>query len=89
VWVAGFPGNAKPLRRAARHDGFFPANLAHLRQDTAAPYDFAAGLPPGTDPGPYAKGAPPGGWSGSRGTRCRWTVAQRASRRPGGSLSHE
>jgi alkanesulfonate monooxygenase SsuD/methylene tetrahydromethanopterin reductase-like flavin-dependent oxidoreductase (luciferase family) len=27
VWVAGYPGRAKPLRRAARHDGFFPINL--------------------------------------------------------------
>jgi alkanesulfonate monooxygenase SsuD/methylene tetrahydromethanopterin reductase-like flavin-dependent oxidoreductase (luciferase family) len=68
VWVAGFPGNVKPLRRAARHDGFFPANLEHpdqlaeivaaitdLRQRTTAPYDFAVGLPPGIDPAPYTK----------------------------------
>jgi alkanesulfonate monooxygenase SsuD/methylene tetrahydromethanopterin reductase-like flavin-dependent oxidoreductase (luciferase family) len=68
VWVAGFPGNVKPLRRAARHDGFFPANLEHpdqlaeivatitdFRQHTTAPYDFAVGLPHGTDPAPYAK----------------------------------
>lgn len=27
VWVAAFPGNAKPLRRAARYDGFFPINV--------------------------------------------------------------
>jgi alkanesulfonate monooxygenase SsuD/methylene tetrahydromethanopterin reductase-like flavin-dependent oxidoreductase (luciferase family) len=67
VWVAGFPGNIKPLRRAARHDGFFPANLDHpdqltevvaiitdLRRHSTAPYDFAVGLPPGTDPAPYA-----------------------------------
>jgi hypothetical protein len=68
VWVAGFPGNIKPLRRAARHDGFFPANLEHpdqlteivatiteLRQHTTAPYDIAVGLSPGTDPAPYAE----------------------------------
>jgi alkanesulfonate monooxygenase SsuD/methylene tetrahydromethanopterin reductase-like flavin-dependent oxidoreductase (luciferase family) len=68
VWVAGFPGNVKPLRRAARHDGFFPANLEHpdqlteivatiteLRQHTTAPYDIAVGLSPGTDPAPYAE----------------------------------
>ena len=68
VWVAGFPGNRKPQRRAARYDGFFPANLEHpdqlaevvvtitqLRQDTTAPYDIAVGLPPGTDPAPWAK----------------------------------
>ncbi|MET9311044.1 LLM class flavin-dependent oxidoreductase [Kribbella sp. NPDC003505] len=29
VWVAGFPGNAAPMRRAARHDGFFPVNFEH------------------------------------------------------------
>jgi alkanesulfonate monooxygenase SsuD/methylene tetrahydromethanopterin reductase-like flavin-dependent oxidoreductase (luciferase family) len=27
VWVAGFPGKSKPMRRAARYDGFFPVNL--------------------------------------------------------------
>jgi alkanesulfonate monooxygenase SsuD/methylene tetrahydromethanopterin reductase-like flavin-dependent oxidoreductase (luciferase family) len=87
VWVAGFPGNVKPLRRAARHDGFFPANLEHpdqfaeivatvtdLRQHTTAPYDFAVGLPPGIDPAPMPRRAPPGGWSSSRGTRCRLTA---------------
>lgn len=68
VWVAGFPGNRKPLRRAARYDGFFPANLehpdqlaeivamiTHLRQHTAAPFDITVGLPLGVDPAPYAK----------------------------------
>ncbi|TCO59605.1 LLM class flavin-dependent oxidoreductase [Actinocrispum wychmicini] len=68
VWAAGFPGNVKPLRRAARHDGFFPVNLERpeqladvvatitgLRQDATAPFDIAAALPPGTDPAPYAK----------------------------------
>ena len=68
VWTAGFPGNGKPLRRAAGYDGFFPANLehpdqlaeiiatiTHLCQHTTTPYDYAVGLPPGTDPAPYAK----------------------------------
>ena len=67
VWVAGFPGNVKPLRRAARFDGFFPANLEHpdqLAEITAAiaelrhddgPYDIAVGLPVGVDPLPYAR----------------------------------
>jgi alkanesulfonate monooxygenase SsuD/methylene tetrahydromethanopterin reductase-like flavin-dependent oxidoreductase (luciferase family) len=68
VWVAGFPGNVKPLRRAARYDGFFPANLEHpdqlteiaatiaeLLRDTAARYDLAVGLPVGVDPVPYAQ----------------------------------
>ena len=68
VWAAGLPGNVKPLRRAARHDGFFPVNLEHpdqvaeivttityLRQAETTPYDFAIPLPPGADPAPYAK----------------------------------
>lgn len=67
VWVAGFPGNLKPLQRAARHDGFFPVNLEHpdqlaeiattiadLRGHATARYDIAVALPPGTDPAPYA-----------------------------------
>jgi alkanesulfonate monooxygenase SsuD/methylene tetrahydromethanopterin reductase-like flavin-dependent oxidoreductase (luciferase family) len=28
VWIAGFPGSIRPLRRAARYDGFFPVNLS-------------------------------------------------------------
>jgi alkanesulfonate monooxygenase SsuD/methylene tetrahydromethanopterin reductase-like flavin-dependent oxidoreductase (luciferase family) len=68
VWVAGFPGNAKPMRRAARYAGFFPANLDHpdqlaevvaaiaeLRADATAPYDIVVGLPVGVDPRPYAE----------------------------------
>jgi alkanesulfonate monooxygenase SsuD/methylene tetrahydromethanopterin reductase-like flavin-dependent oxidoreductase (luciferase family) len=67
VWVAGFPGKPRPLRRAARYDGFFPVNLTHpgqladvtatitgLREDPATRYDIAIALPPGTDPAPYA-----------------------------------
>jgi alkanesulfonate monooxygenase SsuD/methylene tetrahydromethanopterin reductase-like flavin-dependent oxidoreductase (luciferase family) len=67
VWVAAMAGNARPLRRAARHDGFFPVNLRHpdelaealatitgLRADPRTPYDVAVGLAPGTDPRPYA-----------------------------------
>ncbi len=66
VWIAGFPGNVKPMRRAARYDGFFPVNLEHpdqlaevvatvteLRQDPTAPYDFVVGLPVGVDPHPW------------------------------------
>ncbi len=68
VWVAGFPGNLGPVRRAARHDGFFPVNVEHpgqlaeiaaaiagLRQHTTGPYDIAIALPPGTDLAPYAE----------------------------------
>jgi alkanesulfonate monooxygenase SsuD/methylene tetrahydromethanopterin reductase-like flavin-dependent oxidoreductase (luciferase family) len=67
VWVAGQAGNAKPMRRAARHDGFFPVNLDHadqlaemvatvtdLRQGNTSPYDIVVGLPLGVDPAPYA-----------------------------------
>jgi alkanesulfonate monooxygenase SsuD/methylene tetrahydromethanopterin reductase-like flavin-dependent oxidoreductase (luciferase family) len=66
VWVAGFPGNARPRRRAARWDGFFPVNLAGpdqlaeevaavtaLRDDPAAPYDVIAAIRPGSDPAPF------------------------------------
>jgi alkanesulfonate monooxygenase SsuD/methylene tetrahydromethanopterin reductase-like flavin-dependent oxidoreductase (luciferase family) len=68
VWTAAFPGNMKPLRRAARYDGFFPVNLENveqfaqavatirdLRGDSTAPYDVAVELPPGTDVAPYAE----------------------------------
>ncbi|KUM88401.1 MULTISPECIES: LLM class flavin-dependent oxidoreductase [Streptomyces] len=68
VWAAGMPGNGKPIRRAARLDGFFPANLQHpdqlaeivdsltgLRQGRMASYDIAVGLPLGVDPEPYAR----------------------------------
>lgn len=67
VWAAGMPGNAKPIRRAAQLDGFFPANLEHpdqlaevvatingLRGDNTNPYDIAVGLPLDADPLPYA-----------------------------------
>jgi alkanesulfonate monooxygenase SsuD/methylene tetrahydromethanopterin reductase-like flavin-dependent oxidoreductase (luciferase family) len=67
VWAAGFPGNVKPIRRAARLDGFFPANLEHpdqlaqvvatiadLRAGKTGAYDIAVGLPFDADPLPYA-----------------------------------
>jgi alkanesulfonate monooxygenase SsuD/methylene tetrahydromethanopterin reductase-like flavin-dependent oxidoreductase (luciferase family) len=67
VWAAGFPGNVKPIRRAARLDGFFPANLGHpdqlaevvatitdLRPSGTGPYDIAIGLPVDVDPLPFA-----------------------------------
>jgi alkanesulfonate monooxygenase SsuD/methylene tetrahydromethanopterin reductase-like flavin-dependent oxidoreductase (luciferase family) len=68
VWAAGFPGNLRPIIRAARLDGFFPANLEHPDQLAAAvttltdlrngdmdTYDVAVGLPLGVDPEPFAK----------------------------------
>lgn len=63
VWAAGFPDNVKPIRRAARLDGFFPVNLRHpdqlakavatlteLREGDMASCDIAVSLPPGADP---------------------------------------
>lgn len=68
VWVAGLPGNAEPLRRAARYDGFFPVDLEHpdqltdivarlteLRGQRTTPYDIVVALPPGADPTPYTE----------------------------------
>ncbi|WP_426502268.1 LLM class flavin-dependent oxidoreductase [Dactylosporangium sp. McL0621] len=68
IWVAAFPGAAKPLRRAARHQGFFPVNFEHadqlaeavatvtaMRPDPTAPYDIAAERPPGADPAPLVR----------------------------------
>ena len=70
VWVAGLCGKPRPLRRAARYQGFMPVNLDHpgqlaqivaglsaLRQAAgraAQPYDVIAVLPPGSDPAPCA-----------------------------------
>ncbi|WP_055531146.1 LLM class flavin-dependent oxidoreductase [Streptomyces graminilatus] len=68
VWAAGLPGNIKPLRRTARHDGFVPVNLEHpdqlagvvtaitaLRPPDTTPYDIAVPLAPGADPAPCAQ----------------------------------
>jgi alkanesulfonate monooxygenase SsuD/methylene tetrahydromethanopterin reductase-like flavin-dependent oxidoreductase (luciferase family) len=68
VWVAVMPGSVKPLRRAARYDGFFPVNLESvdefaqavatvrdLRSGNTAPYDIAVELPPGRDVAPYVE----------------------------------
>jgi alkanesulfonate monooxygenase SsuD/methylene tetrahydromethanopterin reductase-like flavin-dependent oxidoreductase (luciferase family) len=42
VWVAGFYGKPRPLRRAARHQGFFPVNLEHPDQLAEIVSDLAA-----------------------------------------------
>ncbi|MDQ4026912.1 MAG: LLM class flavin-dependent oxidoreductase [Actinomycetota bacterium] len=68
IWPAAFPGSMKPLRRAARFDGFFPVGLENveqfaqavaavrdLRGNITTPYDVAVELPPGTDLAPYAE----------------------------------
>ncbi|MGW7681498.1 LLM class flavin-dependent oxidoreductase [Kribbella sp. NPDC054772] len=66
IWVAGFPGNAKPVRRAAKYDGFFPVNLTSVDQLSEATavlrdlrgnlddYDIAVEVLPSADPRPYA-----------------------------------
>jgi hypothetical protein len=64
----GIPGQRQAAAAGRPARWLFPANLEHpdqlaeivatitdLRQHTKAPYDFAVGLPPGTDPAPYAK----------------------------------
>ena len=66
VWVAGFPGNKRPMARAAAHDGFFPVNLtcadqlaeavagvSALREDADRPYDVVVSLERGLDRAPY------------------------------------
>jgi alkanesulfonate monooxygenase SsuD/methylene tetrahydromethanopterin reductase-like flavin-dependent oxidoreductase (luciferase family) len=42
VWVAGFHGAPRPLRRAARYQGFFPVNLEHPDQLAELASDVAA-----------------------------------------------
>lgn len=54
IWVAGLPGHDRPLRRAARYEGFIPVNLEHADQlaemvGTLTPLRRAAGKGP-TDP---------------------------------------
>jgi alkanesulfonate monooxygenase SsuD/methylene tetrahydromethanopterin reductase-like flavin-dependent oxidoreductase (luciferase family) len=66
IWVAGFYGKPRPLRRAARYQGFFPVNLedadqlaeiaaslAALRGGSDEPFDIVASLPQEIDPAPY------------------------------------
>jgi alkanesulfonate monooxygenase SsuD/methylene tetrahydromethanopterin reductase-like flavin-dependent oxidoreductase (luciferase family) len=69
IWIAGFPGNAAPLRRAARFHGYFPVNLespeqvAHavgvlhtLRENHAPtePFDVVVPCAPNGDVAAYA-----------------------------------
>ena len=69
IWIAGTPGKRKPVRRAARHDGFFPIDVEHADQlaeivtDVGAvraelsvadkPFDVIVALSPGQDPAPF------------------------------------
>jgi alkanesulfonate monooxygenase SsuD/methylene tetrahydromethanopterin reductase-like flavin-dependent oxidoreductase (luciferase family) len=62
VWVAGFPGRVRPLRRAATREGYFPVNIedpeelatavatvTELRDGATSSYDVAVARPAGTD----------------------------------------
>ena len=89
VWVAGFYGKPRPLRRAARHEGFFPVNLEHPDQlaeivadltalrrsgrDAASPTTSSPPSRPATIRRPTPRRAPHGGWWSSRGMRSRST----------------
>jgi alkanesulfonate monooxygenase SsuD/methylene tetrahydromethanopterin reductase-like flavin-dependent oxidoreductase (luciferase family) len=42
VWVAGYYGKPRPVRRAARHQGFFPIDLDHPEQLAEIVADLAA-----------------------------------------------
>ncbi len=63
LWLGGRFGNAVPLRRAARHDGFFvigldgPADVATvtagLEQQPRAGFDLVVDLLPHQDPAPW------------------------------------
>jgi alkanesulfonate monooxygenase SsuD/methylene tetrahydromethanopterin reductase-like flavin-dependent oxidoreductase (luciferase family) len=64
VWVAGFYGKPRPLRRAARHQGFFPVNLEHPDQLAEIVADLTAlraeeGSDP-TEPYDVVAALPPG-----------------------------
>ena len=61
IWVAGLYGKPRPLRRAARYQGFFPVNVEHPDQlaeiAAALPegHDLVASLAPDVDPAPYVE----------------------------------
>ncbi|MFD4669158.1 LLM class flavin-dependent oxidoreductase [Lentzea sp. NPDC058450] len=66
VWAAGFPGNARPMRRAAGLDGFFPVNLSSAAEfadavgqvealrTSSGPFDYVCEVEPGADVSAYA-----------------------------------
>jgi hypothetical protein len=61
VWVAGFYGAAKPLRRAAQHQGLFPVNLEHSDQFAELATRVTAlrpGKPGSTPPSPTTSSPP-------------------------------
>ena len=81
VWAGGMPGNVKPMRRAARVDGFFPANLSHPDQ-LAEIVATISGLRQARDDGVRLRRRPAGrrGPAALRGGR-RHLVASRARTR--------
>jgi hypothetical protein len=42
VWVGGYPGKRRPLRRAVRFQGFFPVDLEHPDQLTEIVAEIAS-----------------------------------------------
>jgi alkanesulfonate monooxygenase SsuD/methylene tetrahydromethanopterin reductase-like flavin-dependent oxidoreductase (luciferase family) len=64
VWVAGYYGKRRPLRRAARYQGFFPLGLDHPEQIAEIVSDVAAlrreAARPSTEPYDVAVALPPG-----------------------------
>jgi alkanesulfonate monooxygenase SsuD/methylene tetrahydromethanopterin reductase-like flavin-dependent oxidoreductase (luciferase family) len=64
IWVAGYTGRPKPLRRAARYQGFFPVNLQHPDQLVEIVADLALlrseARKPATEPYDIVAEFPPG-----------------------------
>jgi alkanesulfonate monooxygenase SsuD/methylene tetrahydromethanopterin reductase-like flavin-dependent oxidoreductase (luciferase family) len=65
IWVAGYYGKPKPMRRAARHQGFFPLGVDHPDQLAEIVSDLTA-LRGNADPEPEERydvviALPPGG----------------------------
>jgi alkanesulfonate monooxygenase SsuD/methylene tetrahydromethanopterin reductase-like flavin-dependent oxidoreductase (luciferase family) len=66
IWLAGFAGNTRPMRRAVRYDGYFPVNVEsvdqladivatlHGMREDDRPFQVVGELVPGRDPAPYA-----------------------------------
>ena len=61
IWVAGRYPNRRPLRRAARYDGYFPIDLpgpdalAELVAELPDGHEVVVDNPPGTDWGPWER----------------------------------
>ena len=59
VWVAGYYGKRRPVRRAARHQGFFPLGLDHAEQPPRSWLAYGARSEAGRDPTePYDVASP-------------------------------